>query len=625
MKNDEISSTERLLDLIRDKRGKIPSPPDASPSQPPIVPQKTSFKGVFAFRKSVTVGVDIGATDLKLVAISQYSEKKQEFLKCSKIPLGPLVSRGRPDFSRFLKSSLKRFLSVDDRAEFWCAISSTDVETHYLRIPKVPKKQVANAVYWTHKKEVSFDEKTQIFDFEILGDVIEDGARKTEVMSYTAPKEDVARLQQLFSKSGYPLKGISIVPFALQNLFRTGWIETDERTVCSLFIGRDWTRIAVFSQGNLILSRGVKAGMISMVEAVRENIPEIAASRPADAMEPTDAGTVDAFDGGLADQMDQAQEIFDHFIKGAQPLADSSPGIALDEEAVFEMILPALERVVRQVDRTIEHYFLNFGNERVGKIYISGQVSIQPRMVDYIKEQLGLPIETIDPFSKVLPTSKNTSIPELTTEREEYVSAVGMALSNNTLTPNFIFTHINKAKSASVRLVNRSIISVFLIFLAISAGVSFWQTKLLARKDLQSRQLEMQLDKYSPMVNQDLILKAVVQVNAKMQTLKRFSQKYESLTVIKEISDMTPPNIRLLSISADFGEMPGKTRDDKKKILLLDGIVLKGQVPYEAALAGFIVKLKKSPIFGESSINQRSFGYIEDQEVLRFTAQLELV
>ncbi|MBW1842010.1 MAG: pilus assembly protein PilM, partial [Deltaproteobacteria bacterium] len=599
--------------------------PAASPSQPPIVPQKTSFKGVFAFRKSVTVGVDIGATDLKLVAISQYSEKKQEFLKCSKIPLGPLMSRESPDFSRFLKSSLKRFLSVDDRAEFWCAISSTDVETRYLRIPKVPKKQVANAVYWTHKKEVSFDEKSQIFDFEILGDVIEDGVRKTEVMSYTAPKEDVARLQQLFSKSGYPLKGISIVPFALQNLFRTGWIETDERTVCSLFIGRDWTRIAVFSQGNLILSRGVKAGMISMVEAVRENIPEIAASRPADAMEPTDAGTVDAFDGGLADQMDQAQEIFDHFIKGAQPLADSSPGIALDEEAVFEMILPALERVVRQVDRTLEHYFLNFGNERVGKIYISGQVSIQPRMVDYIKEQLGLPIETIDPFSKVLPTSKNTSIPELTTEREEYVSAVGMALSNNTLTPNFIFTHINKAKSASVRLVNRSIISVFLIFLAISAGVSFWQTKQLARKDLQSRQLEMQLDKYSPMVNQDLILKAVVQVNAKMQTLKRFSQKYESLTVIKEISDMTPPNIRLLSISADFGEMPGKTRDDKKKILLLDGIVLKGQVPYEAALAGFIVKLKKSPIFGESSINQRSFGYIEDQEVLRFTAQLELV
>ncbi|MFH2219359.1 MAG: pilus assembly protein PilM [Pseudomonadota bacterium] len=625
MKQDEISSTERLLDLIRDKRDTEPGSPDISPPRPFVVVTKPSIKTTLAFRKTVTVGVDIGNSDIRLVAINQHSDKKQELVKYSKIPFDPDMSRDGLDFSRFLKSSLRDFVVGLDRIEVWCAISSANVETRYLRIPKVPKKQIATAVYWTHKKEVAFNEKSQIFDFEILGDVIEDGIQKTEVMSYTAPKEEVEGLQRLFSKTGYPLTGISIVPFALQNLFRTRCIETDEKNVCTFFIGRDWTRIAIFSAGNLILSRGVKSGVISMVEAVREQLSEIEARRSAEQADPGDPSKTADLADHIHVQTDQAQKIFDHFIKGTPPLAGEDAGLHLDEASVFAMALPALERVVRQVERTIEHYYLNFGNESVGKIYISGLISTQHRMIEYIAEQLNLSIETVDPFLKILPASGKITAPESKTEREQFVSAVGMALSSNSMTPNFIFTHKNKEKFSRIRLIDRLIIMTFLVLFVIAIGVSFWQNTQLDRKEARLDGLRRQMDNYSPLVNQDLILKAVAQTNEKMHALKEFSNKYKSMAIIKTVSDMTPPNIRLLSISADFGKPSEEASDSKKNILVLDGIVLKGDVPYEAVLAGFIVKLKNSPLFGQSSVNRRSFEFIENQEVLRFTAQLELV
>ena len=90
-------------------------------------------------------------------------------------------------------------------------------------------------------------------------------------MVYTAPREEIDELKGLFSQIGLPLTGISITPFAIQNLFKTEWIPPAvEGTVASLFIGNDFSRIDIFSKGKLIMTRGIKAGINSMVESLME-------------------------------------------------------------------------------------------------------------------------------------------------------------------------------------------------------------------------------------------------------------------------------------------------------------------------------------------------------------------
>ena len=151
-RHDEISSTEKLLDLIRGKSDTASDSTSIAPRQSTTSSLKNSLIQAFPLKKKIVVGVDIGGEELKMVKISQALDKKQEMLDYMSLPFESGMSKDSPQFSGFLKSALNDFCGDLRNVEIWSSISSANVTTRYLRIPLVPKKQVANAVYWTFKK-----------------------------------------------------------------------------------------------------------------------------------------------------------------------------------------------------------------------------------------------------------------------------------------------------------------------------------------------------------------------------------------------------------------------------------------------------------------------------------------
>ena len=428
-KQDEISSTEKLLDLIRGKSVKDSDSSAVPPPQATAAATKFSYLKALAFKRKIVVGVDIGPQNLRLVKISRSADKQQELLECLRVPIDPIIPRKNPRFHHFLKSVLDKFCDSLETTEIWSAIPSANVETRYLRIPKVPKKQMFKAVFWTYKKDISFDEQNDIFDYEILNDIVEDGVPKTEVMAYSAPKREVDELKNIFSKSGYPLTGVSIIPFALQNLFKTEWL-SNGKNVCSLFVGSDWSRIAVYSSGNLVLSRGIKAGIQSMVEAIREEIAGNHPGKPQPAVDDDHLPELESYDENYDSDTDPALKLLRGFIDDTLPLT-AEEALDTNTEGLFGTIQPALDRVIRQVERTLRHYTLTFGDVGIGKVYISGKISANQQVVNYIGEQLGLPVENLDPFASPNYISADFVKPEPESERGAFVPAVGIALSSN--------------------------------------------------------------------------------------------------------------------------------------------------------------------------------------------------
>jgi Tfp pilus assembly PilM family ATPase len=629
-RHDDISSTEKLLDLIRGKSDTASDSTSIAPRQSTTSSLKNSLIQAFPLKKKIVVGVDIGGGELKMVKIGQALDRKQEMLGYSSLPFESDMSIDNPQFSIFLQSALNDFCGDLKNVEIWSAISSANVTTRYLRIPLVPKKQIANAVYWTFKKEVSFNENKEIFDFNILGEIAEDGDEKIEIMSYAAPKREISQLKHIFSKSGYPLTGISIVPFALQNLVRSQWIETDGENTCTLFIGSDWSRIAIFSKGNLVLSRDIKAGIKSMIASISEQADN---GLPEQSVVTDDAdGTAMSVNLDDTTQIDeeQAQRLFFTITHDSLTLTDVESGLEYKADDIFKMILPALERVIRQVERTIKHFSLNYKDGGVNKIFISGEVSGNRRIVDYIGDQLSLNVDTIDLFTSNPFLSSDVSVPDSELERGAFVPAVGMALSNNSTTPNFIFTHEEKEKHTKFLLINRSFIAAFLLLLALCIGVSFWQSDKLDRKRATLSQLQQELEQHSPILDQNLIIKMVAKVQRKTDTLDAISKRYLGMALISEISELTPSNISLFSIIAEFGQpfaynQEEKESKDKNKLLNIEGVIFGDRMKLETSLADYIVKLKSSPIFSRPVIKKRSFKFFEDKEVLQFTVQLDLM
>ena len=628
-RRDDISSTERLLDVIRGDKPAVSEP--AEDLSKPVSPKRRSpvLRKIWPAGKGITVGVDFAYTNLKLVKIKQTSENQWKLLGCTDVPFDPEIPKESPEFSRFLKGTLSKFAGASGKFDIWCLMSSAQMEIRHIRIPKVPKKQIANAVYWTFKREVDFDESENILDFEVIGDISEEGVQKIAATVYTAPKQEIKQLKDLFSRSGFPLTGISIGPFASQNLLRTGWMETGDKTVASLYVGRNWSRIDIFSSGNLVLARGIKAGMNSMMESILDDVNESQNEISIELVEEGNASAPVTVDREGPIDMEQAKRILSSLSPDSRPLTEDEPGFYLKDEGIFRMILPALERLARQVERSFEYCALNLGTDRVGRIFIAGQIHIFTKPVlDYISEQVGVPCDINDLLRPGEAFLEGVLTPDRISERIAFGPAVGMALSSRSRTPNVIFTHKEKDKLESVTRTNRLYFIVFLFMIAICTGVFYWQGQEVEKRKAKISGLEQALEKYNPRLNKDLILQWAGKANKKSHELKAYGREYLLMATISELSHMTPSDIRLLSFTAELGSGTKDNKKNKKcspKILLLEGIIYGEPTKLDDSLATYLMELEGSPLFSELTVNKIATEDFENKKVLHFWMRLNLV
>lgn len=629
-KQDELSSTERLLELIRDSDAEIQPSSEFGGPRPAGQRFRTLLSHSLAFaKKTLSVGVDLSREDLKLVKVNQVSGRKFELLEFSRVPFDPEIPRDHPNFSQFLRSALLKFCGPSTRVELWATIPSARVETRYLKIPKVPQNQIANSAYWSYQKHSAFKEKETIFDFDILGEAEEGGVKKIAVMAYTAPHQEVEDLKDLFMRSGFPLAGISIVPFAFQTLLRSGRLQSHGAAVSNLYIGRDWSRIDIFSNGNLVLSRGIKAGIRTMVEALQREIEQNWFELTLAKSPTSDQGRIRAIKMRLKQELDIAQNVFFGPIHGAAAADGQDKQLAIKEERIFQMILPALERLVRQLERTIRHFALNFENARVEKIYVSSGIEPHPRILDYIGDELGLPIEVIDPFAEGEHFNTQPAPPKSTSERSSFAPALGMALASNAITPNFLHTHRDKRQASITRNINRGMIFCFLALLLACTGWVFWQEQQIKDKDLKKLSLQNQLSSFDVRVDKNLILKLVDRIRAQNRDLQGIGNNFLGVAVLGEVANSTPASVRLLSINARLGASaspaPAGKPQTLKKMLVLEGFVFGERTTLEADLAAYLMAFKNSPLFKQTTISKKSLEMIDNQPVIRFTAEIELV
>ena len=629
-KKDELSSTERLLELIRDEApaGALAA---GSGTTQPIGSRIRNFlsNSVSISKKSISVGVDLGHEAVKLVMLNRVSEHKTEVLDYARVTLNPEIPKSHPEFHQFLRSALVKFCGPHRNIELWATISSARVETRHLKIPKVPQKQVANSVFWTYQRLSAFNDKETIFDFDVLGEIEEAGARKMSVMAFIAPRQEVEDLRGLFARAGFALTGISIVPFAFQTLLRTGRIRSHGAAVSSLYIGRDWSRIDIFSGDSLVLSRGIKAGIRTMADALQKEIEQNWFELSMAKSPTSDLNRIHAIKQRLKQELDAAHNVFFGAIHAEAGSEPNDKQLAVREERIFQMIRPALERLVRQMERTIRHFALNFDNIRVEKIYVSSGVRTHPRILDYIGNELGLPVEIVSPFADGTDLVPLRELPGSRPEQNAFAPAMGMAMATNPATPNFLFTHKDKGKASNTRQINRGIYAACAVGVLLCIGTAFWQEQQIQARDTRKLGLQTQLSAFQVRVDRNLILKLVDQARAQNQSIQGIGSNYLGVGVLGEVANVTPPNIRLLGVSAKFGAAgkpaPGAKPEPPKKVLVLDGVITGDRMSLESDLAGYLMTLKNSPLFKQPTITRKAVEMLDNRQVMRFTAQMELV
>jgi len=611
----EISSTEKLLDSIRGKAGSSSNAEDLSTPLPlHKETQKPRIGKVIPFLRPVAIGVDIDAKELRLVKIF-HSHSRWQLLGYKSVRRNPNMSIKSPLFKDFLRSELAAFCSNVKNFDIWCSLSSDRASLWQIKIPKVPKSQIANAVYWTTKKDSKFDNKETILDFKAQGQISEKGVQKISIMVYTAPKQEVEDLKVLFSESGFSLTGISTPSFAIQNLLKTKWVSPFDETIANLYIGSDLSRIDIFFKGYLILSRGIRTGTDSMIDS----LTEVEESLMMDIGEPEEFAKMDRT------QATQALQSLQN---------DSLAPLNMTKEEIFSKIQPALERLVRQTERTFEYYTLTLGEKKVDSMYVHGSIACHEPLIDYLNNQLGIPAHKMDPLKSKSIYSGGVHPPSSMPDRMGFIQAAGLALSDNSYTPNMLFTQDDKEKVEKKAKINRNFFLVFLLMVGIGAGISLWKKHLINGKNAEVKKLQQQLKQYQPLLNRNSVFKLAVQAKQQRRINKNLSKKYLTMGVINEVTNLTVGNIRLLSVNIDVGGIDktvvkkGALKDGakvSKQILTLDGLIIGDPDLFESTLAGYLMKLDRSPLFKEPEAPKTSIDFSHKyKKVMHFNLKLQI-
>lgn len=632
--NREISSTEKLLNVIR---GKAKAASEDEPSYKPVVPKKRKASPLSsltpAFQRPVTIGVDINHQALQMVKVEETAADHWRLVDYRRVPIPSTTTRGTHEFTGFLKSELGKFCGPGKGLQIWNLMSSAKVDVRFIKIPKVPRKQLENAIYWTAKRELAFEDMDTILDFEVQNDVVEQGIKKTSVMVYTVPRREVESVVELFNDTGYQLSGLAIAPFAIQNLFRTKWMPTYGETLASLYIGRDGARIDIYSRGSLILTRDIKTGMNSMVEALVEGYTD--RKRPSARDLRWGGAPVD-----FTITPSQAYKLIMSLDPDAPALTPDDAGHDLTEEDIFDMIRPALDRLVRQVERT----FANLGGEKVSRVYISGVVNAYRPLIQYIGEQLGIESGVMDPLDPSIPYLSGYAEPATASEKASLAVAVGLALSDNVRTPNLLFTYKEKEKMATVSRVNRVILFSMAAIIISGLTVFAWQERVASKKKATISDLNQQLSSLNLMVDTKLILQMAAKDREERRLKKEYGERYLGMAVLSELSALTPENVRFLKVKTSFGKPEGKGAPAAKaaekgaaaakqaealaKNLEIDGIVMGERSMLEGYLSSYVLRLKGSPLVKEATVQKSVVEALQQNksegEVLHFVLNIKL-
>jgi len=613
----DINSTERLLKVIRGTQrpfsATVDGVEDISPQQKSPDKISVNLSRVFTGKRRFQVGVDIGHNVISYAKMTKTSDGKLLLVDQKIVKYSDRIAKGSGEFNDILKSSLTAFAGSLDDCDIWTMISASEVNVQHLKIPHVPKKQLRNVIYWAAKKENPIDEKEVVFDYEIQGDIADQGIPKHSVMVYTVPRSEVQKVKNIFSSIGINLTGVTIAPFAIQNIFRTEWIAVGECTFASIFIGDDFSRIDIYRKSNLVMTRGIKAGISSMMEAIDESIAEALPDKKLD--------------------IERAKAMLKDISADPEKLFKDENGINWKESGILSMITPALERLIRQIEITLEYYAMSVGYEKVDKVYISSVINVfYYPLLNYISEQLTTKSEFFDPFQgKNASSGSSLSL----AERTSLIPAIGLSLSDLKHTPNAIFTYVEKKQEISRKLINRGVFATFAALLTLCLVILFYQAMETKNLGVKKEKLEKELLLFNPILSKEKISGLALDLKMKHQLNQLYSQRYKGMALISELSYLTPGNIRLTHVRIAIPVAPVREQNknivkkdtalkEKNEGVSIEGVILGTRSMLDAQLTQYIMKLENSPILQNVSLQKSSIVNFKNGEILQFVINAKI-
>ena len=334
------------------------------------------------------VGVDIGASSIKVVQLKE-ARKKLQVIRWGFAALPPqTIIDGHVMNAGAVTEALARVFTdakIQQR-DVAIGVYGQSVIVRKITVPMMTAAELDEQIHWEAEQHIPFDIKLMSIDYEVLRRRPEAG--QMDLLLVAAKKDEINDYAAILREAKLKPVVVDINAFTIQNIFEHQYGLPPDGTIALLNVGAAVSSLNIVSKGVSAFTREITNAGQRHHRGDPQGARAARTSRP----RPTRCG------GG--------------------------PTQIVPQE-VTQIINQACQGLAGEIQRSLDFYLATSGEQEIGRIYVSGGSAYLAPLVQAIEKRARVPVQLFDPMVNLAVDTKSVNEPTLAPWRRRWWSRSG--------------------------------------------------------------------------------------------------------------------------------------------------------------------------------------------------------
>jgi type IV pilus assembly protein PilM len=342
-------------------------------------------------KKKDVIGLDIGCSSIKLVELKEDKKGyKLQNLAISPLPSEAIVDGALMDSVTIIDTIRDLINSSKTKTkDVVTSVSGHSVIVKKISLPFMTEAELEESIQWEAERYIPFDINDVNIDFQIYGSTAEN-PEVMDVVLVAAKKDIINDYVSIIMEAGLNPVIIDIDSFALENMLAINYEMPKEETIAIANVGASITNINIIRNNISAFTRDIFKGGNQITEEIQR-------------------------------QMHMDYEEAEKIKTGAKVDVTSQP-------IIQNVLKTASESLAVEIGNSLDFFQSTTTYEKISKLYLSGGGSKIKDFDIVLQQQIGIPVEIVNPFKQIEYSGKNFDLEYL---REiGPIMAVGVGLAS---------------------------------------------------------------------------------------------------------------------------------------------------------------------------------------------------
>jgi type IV pilus assembly protein PilM len=336
------------------------------------------------------VGVDIGASSIKVVQLKE-ARKKLQIVRWGWAPLPQqTIIDGHVMNSGAVSEALARIFQDNkiQQRDVAIGVYGQSVIIRKITVPMMTPGELDEQIHWEAEQHIPFDIKLMSVDYEVLRRRPESG--QMDLLLVAAKKDEINDYASILREAKLKPTVVDIHAFTIQNIFEHQYGLPQDGTIVLLNVGAAVSSLNIVSKGVSAFTREITNAGNAITEEIRK---------------------------ALGCSYEQAEA----YKQGGGPTQ-------IVPQEVTQVINQACQGLAGEIQRSLDFYLATSGEQEISRVYISGGSAYLAPLVQAIEKRARVPVQLFDPMVNLTVDTKFVNEAQLRSLAATMVVALGLSL-----------------------------------------------------------------------------------------------------------------------------------------------------------------------------------------------------